>query len=174
MRYCHYCGHVVPDDARFCPACGKDLTLPSIKQPETAPRQQTQRPKEPAIKPGGEVDAMPEKKQSSLWGCTIIVLIVALLAGGILFTYNQLFNRSNYSNILAPKDDAVSEEQLPSREQAASEPEATTVERPAEEPRNKQVIVEEESVIEVEEPEEILIEEDNNTQEETTNNSQEN
>lgn len=195
MRYCHYCGHVVPDDARFCPSCGKDLTLSAVKQPETATpqqtnrptftisgnpiepakpvRQRTQTPKAPVRKQETDANPEPEKKQSSLWGCTVAVLIVALLAGGLLFTYNQLFDRSHYNNILAPKDDEMSEEQVPAREQEPAEvaPE-TIVERPKEVHREP-VIIEEETEVEVEEPKEQPAEEDNQLEQLIKNHSQE-
>lgn len=195
MRYCHYCGHVVPDDARFCPSCGKDLTLSAVKQPETATpqqtnrptftisgnpiepakpvRQRTQTPKAPVRKPETDANSEPEKKQSSLWGCTVAVLIVALLAGGILFTYNQLFDRSHYNNILAPKDDVQEEEQLPITEQEATKEPPKTVEEHPKEVHREPVIIEEEPEAEVEEPEELPAEEENQLEQLIKNHSQE-
>lgn len=163
MRYCHYCGHEVPADARFCPACGKELSKPKPAIPKQTAEQT----------PG--VEEEQPKKQSSLWGCTLIVLLVALLAGGVLFTYNQLFDRSSHPNILAPQDDNAAEETLPAMEQQTTTTKSpeTNVERKQE--RNEApIVIEEEPTKEVETPEELPEDEGNQIEQETTNNSQDN
>lgn len=113
MRYCPYCGHIVPEGARFCPACGKGLT-PKSSEPTI-----------PAADKGIGIshtstknpEQEEKKKQSSLWGCTLVLLLVALVAGGLLLAYTQLFDRSSsHNNILAPEDDIEEVTQVPGQE----------------------------------------------------------
>lgn len=127
MRYCYYCGHSVPDDAHYCPACGKDLTSapPTTSRNDAQGRnqQRTYQAANMQNKTNGNAQSpnttgyasgkgIKKKKQSSLWGCTFIILLLALFAGGFLLTFNQLFDRDKLSpsnNILAPKDDTEEE-----------------------------------------------------------------
>lgn len=196
MRYCHYCGHIIPDDANFCPACGKNLTLSTVKKPEPAVQQQATRPtftvsgtpvqlekparprpqatKEQARRHGANDNSKPDKKQSSLWGCTVIVLLVALLAGGVLLTYNKLFDNSRHHNILAPEEDYVPDQQPPTRAPETTEALETKPERPKEPQRETPVIIDEEPATEVEPIEELPAEDFEQIQQEIKNTTQDN
>lgn len=115
MRYCQHCAHVVPEDARFCPACGRELSPRSTEPTAPIGRGGIKVSSRDPRKDNNKRD--DNKKQSSLWGCTLVLLLVALGAGGLLYTYTQLFDRSgNRPNILAPEDDV--EEDTLSKEQA--------------------------------------------------------
>lgn len=103
MKYCHYCGKSLPEDALFCPSCGKRLAVKpeSPKYPERPERPEyPERQETPEI----SISDKPERKQSSLWGCTLVVLCISLLAAGIVYLYNMF---AGQTNALAPSDEIV-------------------------------------------------------------------
>lgn len=102
MKYCQYCGREVPDDSIFCLSCGKRLTQSSPSSKGQQPNKQ--KSEQPSGSPTQEEPEEPEKKQSSLWGCTIVVLIISLVAGAVVYIYNMY---AGQTNMLAPKDEAL-------------------------------------------------------------------
>lgn len=48
----------------------------------------------------------PEKKQSSLWGCAFILLIIAIFAGSALYKYFSYLDH-NHNNALVPHNDST-------------------------------------------------------------------
>ncbi len=109
MRYCRYCGKQVPDDAQFCPACGKSLASLSRKPSggaSTTTHEPLFRVTDRQGNHGDSSDPSEEddqKKKSSLWGCTIFFILFAAGCVVAVFVYNSFF--TGKENALIPKDD---------------------------------------------------------------------
>jgi len=93
MRYCKYCGQALPDDARFCFACGKEIPA----EPQQSQRQSNRSSRK-------NDDGKPAKKQSSLWGCFFILFVIAIFAGSAIFTYFKYLDH-NHNNALVPHEE---------------------------------------------------------------------
>lgn len=98
----------MPDDALFCPACGKPLTIQQQRpapmfrvsdgdnKPEYTSQNSTFKKETSQKEPG-------HQKKSSLWGCTIFFVLFAVGCVVALFVYNSFF--TGQENALIPKDE---------------------------------------------------------------------
>ncbi|MCF0244814.1 MAG: DUF3828 domain-containing protein [Bacteroidaceae bacterium] len=108
MRYCKFCGRELPSDARFCPFCGREVAeRPVIPTNKSGDKSDCPVIGDMAPQYGvyGNNDNEPKKgkKKNALWGCTIVTLIVAIVAAGALYTYNAFFAKA--TNALIPEDE---------------------------------------------------------------------
>lgn len=106
MRYCRYCGKQVPDDAQFCPACGKPLTIQQKTAPTFSVSDGNHKPEyTPQNSPKKETSQKEpgHQKKTSLWGCTIFFVLFAAGCVIAVFVYNSFF--TGKENALIPKDE---------------------------------------------------------------------
>jgi hypothetical protein len=89
---CFHCGAGAPDDAKFCPTCGRDLAAAAAQR-------------EPAA------DGSPEKKKKALWKklligfggfagvVAVIVMLVFMLTASLVETVERQLNALKRGNI---------------------------------------------------------------------------
>ncbi len=132
---CPTCGATLPDDARFCSACGTDLTAaPQLVPPPAQPEASVPEAQLPARK----------RRTGLIIGIVIGVVVVLLLCScvGLFFGIPAYVAfrgvQSATSSGSSTQSPGVSSQgEQPATEQPTAEPGATTPEKPATEPATK-------------------------------------
>lgn len=92
--YCNNCGKLISDDSKFCPECGKEIGVQSVR-----------------IEPNAVLNSPIKTKNKSKKGKVIIILVIVIMAyvvSNIIINYNK--TDSSTSETTQTKAEAFAEE----------------------------------------------------------------
>lgn len=96
--YCNNCGKLISDDSKFCPECGKEIGVQSVR-----------------LEPNAALNSPIKTKKKSKKGNVIIILVLVIMAyvvSNIIINYNKNLNKtdSSVSETSKTKAEAFAEE----------------------------------------------------------------
>lgn len=92
--YCNNCGKLISDDSKFCPECGKEIGVQSVR-----------------LEPNAALNSPIKAKKKSKKGKVIIILVLVIMAyvvSNIIINYNK--TDSSASETTQTKAEAFAEE----------------------------------------------------------------